>query len=523
EAIFDSWSKLLNSFDPSISVQLSFINQQLNEEKLEEQLALPERDDGLDELRSEYTQLLRDKLQKGSNGLVRRKFITYGLSSDSREAAEMKLERVETELQNSLRQMGATATRQNGYQRMELLHDIYNIGTDKRLNFSWELIAKAGLSTKDFIAPNSFDFRAKAGFALDARMGRVSYLQIMASELSDDLLSELLDMDSPQIVTLHIQPVDRAKALKQVKGLISDIQKMTIEEQMKAARQGYDMDILPPDLVDSKDEAEALLESLQSRDERMYLITFLVLHFGENDEELANRCFTANQICSKYNCELRSLDWRQEDGLMSSSPLGVNRIKIQRLLTTSATAIFIPFQTVELFMIGGSYYGVNPISGNVIMIDRKTALNMGGLFLGKSGSGKSFAVKCELFIAFILYDDDILINDPEREYTPLVQALGGQVIRIAADSSQHINPMDINLDAQSDEDRDYDPVRNKSEFILSFCEQVIGGRNGLEPIEKTVIDRCVQRVYASYMKNPTPENVPILGDLYTLLLEQSEP
>lgn len=523
ESIFDSWSKLLNSFDPSLSIQLSFVNQQMDSEQMEKQVALPVGAEALEPLRQEYTQLLRDKMKNGNNGLVRRKFITSGMQSDSREVAEMKLGRVESELLNSLQQIGAGAERCNGYQRMELLHDLYNIGTEKRLNFNWGLIPETGLTTKDFIAPNSFDFRNKSDFALSKRLGRVSYMQIMASELSDDILSELLDMDSPQVITLHIQPIDRADALKQVKGMLSDIQKMTIEEQMKAARQGYDMDILPPDLVDSKDEAEDLLESLQARDERMFLITFLVLHFAEKGDELDNRCGLANQICEKYNCSLLPLDWQQEAGLMASSPIGVNPVKIQRRLTTDSVAIFIPFQTLELFMPGGTYYGINSISGNVIMIDRKAAFNMGGVFLGKSGSGKSFAVKCEMFIVFILYGDDILINDPEREYTPLVQALGGQVIRIAADSKQHINPMDINMNARNDEDKDYDPVRSKSDFILSFCEQVIGGRNGLEPLEISVIDRCVQRIYSEYNKDPRPERMPILGDLYNTLLEQPEP
>ncbi|MEG1875616.1 MAG: conjugal transfer protein TraE, partial [Angelakisella sp.] len=455
ERIFGSWSKLLNSFDPSLTIQLSFVNQRIDLEQLEEQIALPALEDGLDELREEYTQLLRGKLQKGNNGLTKRKFITFGLCSDSREAAERKLERVETELLNSLRQLEVNAQRRNGYQRMELLHDLYNIGTEKKLNFNWSLIAQTGLTTKDFIAPNSFDFRERSSFDLGCRLGRVSYLQISANELPDELLSELLDTDCEQVITLHIQPVDRSKALKQIKGLLSDVQKMTIEEQMKAARQGYDMDILPPDLVDSKEEATDLLENLQNRDERMFLVTFLLLHFAENEEELTNRCFVANQICQKHNCELLPLDWQQEAGLMASSPIGVNPVQLNRMLTTSNTAIFIPFQTQELFMPGGICYGCNAISGNIIIIDRKQAQNCGGVFLGKSGSGKSFAVKCELFMAFFLHSDDILINDPEREYTALVQALGGQVIRIAADSSQHINPMDINQNAQNEEDKDY--------------------------------------------------------------------
>lgn len=523
EGIFDAWSRLLNSFDSSVSVQLSFINQRLDPEQYEDNLSFPERDDGLDMYRDEYTNILQERLRQGNNGLVKRKFITFGLQSDSMDAASLKLERMEGELLTALGQLHSQADKQNGYQRLELLHDIYNIGTDRKLNFNWSLIAKTGFTTKDFISPNYFDFSAKNYFELPGQFGRASFLQINASELSDDMLSELLDMDSPLIVTLHLQSVDRTVALKQVKGLLSDIQKMTIEEQMKAARQGYDMDILPPDLVDFKDEAQELLNSLKDRDERMFCVTVLLVNFADTLEELDNRWFTAKQICQKHNCELLSLDWQQEAGLIASSPIGVPAVEIQRILTTSSTAIFIPFQTQELFMQGGQYYGVNTISKNLIMVDRKAAQNMNGLILGKSGSGKSFATKREIVNAFFASDDDILINDPEREYPALVKELDGQVIKVSATSPHHLNPLDINLDISNDEDTDYDPIRSKSDFVLSFCEHAAGGRDGLTPREKTVIDRCVQAVYVGYLQNPIPENMPILEDLYNELRQQSEP
>ena len=416
EAIFNGWCKLLNSFDPSLTVQFSFINQRLDHELFEENITFLPQADGLDLYRNEYTNILHEKLENGNNGLVKRKFVTFGMESESREAAKLKLDRVENELLTAFQQtLHASAERCNGYQRLELLHDIYNIGTDRKLNFNWNMIADTGLNTKDFIAPQCFEFKEKGHFGLEKQVGRVSYLQISASELSDDMLSELLDMDSPQIITLHLQPVDRSKSLKQVKDILSNIQEMKITEQMKANRSGYDMDILPPDLVDFENEAQGMLDNLQARDERMFMVTFLVMQFADTPEELENRWFVASQICQKYSCELNPLYYQQEAGLMASSPIGVNPVRIQRGLTTASAAIFIPFQTQELYMKHGHYYGVNAVSGNMILIDRKAADNLGGLFLGKAGSGKSFATKREILNAFLATTDDILINDPERE------------------------------------------------------------------------------------------------------------
>lgn len=292
------------------------------------------------------------------------------------------------------------------------------------------------------------------------------------------------------------------KAIKLVKSKVTDINRMKIEEQKKAVRAGYDMDIIPSDLNTYGGEAKRLLEDLQSRNERMFLVTALFLNTAPTKQELENVVFQTAGIAQKYNCALKRLDYQQEPGLMSCLPLAMNFVPIKRALTTTSTAIFVPFTTQELFMSGESiYYGLNALSNNLIMADRKKLKNPNGLILGTPGSGKSFASKREIANAFIVTKDDIIVCDPEGEYYPLVRAFHGQVIRISPTSHDYINPMDINLDYADDDD----PLSLKSDFILSLCELVVGGKNGLEPVEKTVIDRCVRLVYQDFLSDPVPE------------------
>ena len=382
------------------------------------------------------------------------------------------------------------------------------------------MVTRTGLSTKDFIAPTSFDFRNSRYFRMGQTIGAVSYLQILAPELSDKMLTDFLDMDNSIVVNLHVQSIDQAKAIRQIKGKITDLDKMKIEEQKKAVRSGYDMDVLPSDLVTYGSEAKKLLEDLQSRNERMFLVTVLVMNTAKTKKELDNIIFQAAGIAQKYNCSLKRLDFQQEQGLMSSLPIGINQIDIQRGLTTSSTAIFVPFTTEELFQSGEAlYYGINAISNNMIMADRKQLKNPNGLILGTPGSGKSFSAKREMTNAFLITNDDIIICDPEGEYTPLVELLHGQVIHISPNSRQYVNPLDINLNYSEDES----PISLKADFVLSLCELIVGSKTGLEPVEKTIIDRCVRLVYRNYLESPSPVNMPIMQDLYDCILAQEEP
>ena len=656
-AIFEGWCDFLNYFDSSIQFQLSFLNLAASEETFARAINIPLQGDDFDSIRVEYMTMLQNQLAKGNNGLIKTKYLTFGVDADSLKAAKPRLERIETDLLNNFKRVGVAAETLDGKARLAQLHGIFHMDEQVPFRFEWEWLAPSGLSTKDFIAPSGFEFRTGKQFRMGKKYGAVSFLQILAPELNDRMLADFLDMESSLIVSLHIQSVDQIKAIKTVKRKITDLDKSKIEEQKKAVRAGYDMDIIPSDLATYGAEAKKLLQDLQSRNERMFLVTFLVLNTADNPRQLDNNVFQASSIAQKYNCQLTRLDFQQEEGLMSALPLGLNQIEIQRGLTTSSTAIFVPFTTQELFQSGKEalYYGINALSNNLIMVDRKLLKNPNGLILGTPGcfdgktrilladgstpsfaelveagitetmvkaydydtgeivdaraidiriekyvdelkvieledgtrlcctdthlimdadgqfieankiidgqrlsgghvavrvafqrlpekvpvydltvpkygnfllanglivhnSGKSFSAKREIANCFLLTNDDIIICDPEAEYAPLVERLHGQVIKISPTSTNYINPMDLNLDYSDDES----PLSLKSDFILSLCELIVGGKEGLQPVQKTIIDRCVRLVYQTYLNDPRPENMPILEDLYNLLRAQEE-
>ena len=656
-AIFEGWCDFLNYFDSSIQFQLSFLNLAASEETFARAINIPLQGDDFDSIRVEYMTMLQNQLAKGNNGLIKTKYLTFGVDADSLKAAKPRLERIETDILNNFKRVGVAAESLNGKARLAQLHGIFHMDEQVPFRFEWDWLAPSGLSTKDFIAPSGFEFRTGKQFRMGKKYGAVSFLQILAPELNDRMLADFLDMESSLIVSLHIQSVDQIKAIKTVKRKITDLDKSKIEEQKKAVRAGYDMDIIPSDLATYGAEAKKLLQDLQSRNERMFLVTFLVLNTADNPRQLGNNVFQASSIAQKYNCQLTRLDFQQEEGLMSALPLGLNQIEIQRGLTTSSTAIFVPFTTQELFQNGKEalYYGINALSNNLIMVDRKLLKNPNGLILGTPGcfdgetrilladgstptfaelveagiteamvkaydydtgeivdaraidiriekyvdelkvieledgtrlcctdthlimdadgqfieankitdgqrlsgghvavrvafqrlpekvpvydltvpkygnfllanglivhnSGKSFSAKREIANCFLLTNDDIIICDPEAEYAPLVERLHGQVIKISPTSSNYINPMDLNLDYSDDES----PLSLKSDFILSLCELIVGGKEGLQPVQKTIIDRCVRLVYQTYLNDPRPENMPILEDLYNLLRAQEE-
>ena len=518
-AIFDGWSACLNYFDSSLPFQLSFLNHR-SRPGSRYSVNIPMQDDDYNSVRCEYVEMLENQIAKSNNGIVRTKLLTFGVNVDDLPTARARLERVEADICGNFKKLGVKCRSLSGLERLELLHGQLHPGSGSPFRFSWDMIPKTGLSTKDFIAPDSFDFRFSRLFRVGTTWGAASYLQIVASELSDKLLAELLEMDAEMTITLHIQTVDQAAAVKSIKAKVSDIDKMKVEEQKKAARSGYDMDILPPDLVTYSNDAKTLLEDLQSRNERMFLLTFLVVNMAPTRRELDNDLFTVSGIVQKYNCTLKRLDFQQEDGLMSSLPLGLNRIRIERSLTTSALAVFVPFVTQELFMGGDAmYYGLNALSGNMILLDRKQSRCPNGLVFGPPGSGKSMSCKREITYVMLTTKDNVIICDPEDEYSPLVNRLGGQVIRLSPNSRDYVNPLDINLNYSEEEN----PLALKSDFVLSFCELIMGSKTGLEAIEKTVIDRAVQKIYQPYFADPRPENMPVLGDLLNALMAQGIP
>ena len=477
-AIFEEWCSFLNFFDSSIHFELSFMNMATDAEVFEKNIRIPYRNDNFNNVRREYSQMLKMQLAQGNNGLTKTKYITFGIEAESMREAKPRLEHVQTNLMNNFKRLGVSARVLNGKERLQLMHAMFHMDDNDRFYFDWSWLVGSGLSVKDFIAPTSFSFPGGKIFTMGSLYGAMSYLQITASDLSDQLLKDFLDMESSEIVTMHIQSVDQTAAIKQIKHTITELDRSKIEEQKKAVRSGYDMDIIPSDLATYGKDAKALLKELQSQNERMFLITFLIMNTGKTQQELENNVFQASSIAQKHNCNLRRLDFQQEQGLMSSLPL----------------------------------------ANNLIMVDRKKLKNPNGLILGTPGSGKSFSAKREITNAFLVTDDDIIICDPEAEYTALVNCLEGQVIKISPTSTHYINPMDIN-ESYSEDDN---PLALKADFILSLCELIVGGKDGLQPIEKTVIDRCVHQIYQHYFEDPKPENMPLLEDLYNALLQQEE-
>ena len=517
--IFENYCDFLNYFDKSISVQLSFLNQTMDISDFEKSIAIKPQNDDFDGIRAEYTEMLKNQLARGNNGIVRKKYITFGIEADNIQNAKQNLERIETDIINNFKILGVRAFSLNGMERLELLHSCFN-GGENKLNFSWNLIYKTGLTTKDFIAPTSFNFSDGRCFRMGGTIGAVSFLHILAPELTDEMLKNFLEIQTALSVNIHIKSIDQSEAIKMIKRKITDLDKMKIEEQKKAVRAGYDMDIIPSDINTFGIDAKKLLEDLQGRNERMFLVTVLIMNTAKTKKALNSAIFEVQSIAQQRNCPLRRLDYQQEDGLMASVPIGINNIGIQRALTTSSTAIFVPFTTQELFSDSPEalYCGLNALSNNMIMVDRKMLKNPNGLILGTPGSGKSFSAKREITNAFLVTNDDIYVCDPEAEYNPLIHALKGQVVKLSPTSKDYLNPLDININYSDEEN----PLALKSDFVLSFCELIIGGRDGLEPIEKTVIDRSVTRIYQKYFENPTPANMPILEDLYEEIKKQPE-
>lgn len=518
-AIFEHLCDLYNYVDASIHVQFSFLNRRVDPVQYAKSFEIAPQGDDFDDIRAEYTGILQKQLANGNNGIVKTKYLTFTIEADSPKSARARLNRIGLDLLGYFKTMGAVAHVMNGKERLAVLHGVFH-PDGELFNFDWKWMTPSGLSTKDFIAPSSLCFGNAKTFGMGGKYGAVSFLQILAPELSDEMLADFLNTDSSILVNLHVQAIDQTEAIKTIKRKITDLDAMKIQEQKKAVRSGYDMDILPSDLATYGEDAKKLLTKLQTRNERLFMLTFLVLNVADTKQKLSNDVFQAAGVAQKYNCSLVRLDYQQEQGLVSSLPLGVNQIKIQRGLTTSSVAVFVPFVTQELFQGGAAmYYGVNVKSHNMIMLDRKQARCPNGLKLGTPGSGKSMSCKSEIVSVFLTTPDDIFISDPEAEYYPLVKRLHGQVIRLSPTSRDYVNPLDINLNYSEDDN----PLALKSDFVLSFCELVMGGKNGLEPIEKTVIDRAVRVIYRPYLADPRPENMPILSDLHKALLDQHVP
>lgn len=520
--IFDKYCDIINLFDNTIRFQLTFENQNRSKDKLMKTVQIPQQNDEFNDIRKEYSSMLTGKLLKGSNGQSSRKFLTFGIEAASYKSARAKLFGIKNDVIKGFKTFGVDAKALDGKERLETLYYSLNPYSNQSFVFDWDAMLHAGMDTKDFICPKSFKFN-KQDFETGNAYGAVWGLNILAGELSDEILRNFLEMQNLFCVNLHIEPLDQIDALKFVKKKLTNVEQMKIDEQKKASQSGYDPDILPPQIKMYIDDIEKLLADLNSKNERLFHISISIRAYAKSKKDLKLQAEMLKRICQKNNCTMFPYDYRQEQTFVSTLPLCYNDIPVSREMHTSGIAIFVPFTTKELFQDGqATYYGVNTLSGNMIRANRSRLKNPNGLILGTPGSGKSFSVKREILDCFLTTTDDIIVCDPEGEYFPLVQALHGQLIRIASNSEQHINPMDISIDDYLFENP-MEIIADKSDFLISLCEIIVGGRYGLSSEERSVIDKCVQRIYKNFIENePTAEKMPLLSDLQNELKKEGE-
>ncbi|MCD7740680.1 MAG: DUF87 domain-containing protein [Ruminococcus sp.] len=519
--IFEKYCSLLNTFDNTTRFQLTFENQNRSRDKIIEAVQIPEQDDDFNDIRKEYSEMLTTKLLSGNTGQSTRKFLTFGVEAKDYKEARSKLESIKSDVIRFFKGFGVESQVLNGKSRLETLYYSLNPFSDKPFVFDWDYMLKTGMDTKDFISPPSMKFN-KQNFEIGDAYGQVWGLNILAEELSDEILKDFLELEELFCVNIHVQPIEQAQALKFIRRKLTDVNEMKINEQKKAFQNGYDSDILPPQIQQYVDTITDLIEKLNGKDEKLFHISISVRNYAKSKKQLKRQSEVLKRIVGKNNCTIYPYDYRQEQTLMSTLPLGYKNIPTERDMHTSGIGIFVPFTTKELFSMeqGATYYGVNTLSGGMIRANRSELTNPNGLILGTPGSGKSFSVKREILDSFLTTTDDIIICDPEGEYFPLVNALHGQVVKISSSSGNYINPMDIPINADFEEEN---PIAMKSDFLASVCEIIVGGRDGLLAEEHSIIDICVNEIYNDFLcNNPTQETMPTMTDLYNALKSKGD-
>ena len=367
--LFELYCKLVNYFGPSVGFELSVVCYPADLEEYRKILAIPAQGDQFDVIRKEYSDMLVRQVSKSR--YERRICVTFTIEAENIKQARSRLSQIESDVINHFRALSVDTVPMNGYERLAVFHKCLHLEEPRKFRFNWDSLNKTGLSSKDYIAPSSFYFKDGRYFRTGATFGAVSFLQIRATKIYDNLLDDLLNLEGSQIVSIHAKALDQNAALKMVKRKLSDLDKAKIDEQKRAVRSGFDMDILPPDLVTFGKEAQKLLEDLQNHDEKMFLVTILITHAAPTRQKLENLIYSANGIANTHNCDLICLDYQQEQGFMSALPIGINQVEIQRGLTTSGTAIFLPFRACEVFQPSGVYYGLNATTNRMILADRK--------------------------------------------------------------------------------------------------------------------------------------------------------
>lgn len=508
------YKQFINYFDSGISIQMLLMNRRAEAELLEQNIKLSPTGDGHDELREELSKMLETAAVQENKGIVRTRYFLLGIKEKGKKEASRRLRSIAEDVKENLLKLGIKSRILNGTQRLKILYEYFNQDTQMPFRFSYANAAACGHSVKDYIAPAVFDFRYASRFKSGNMHGSMFYVAMLTENLEDDFLTKLTAVDENLTVSIHYNCMDPVKAAKFIRQMLSDVQKMKVDNQKEAVNKGYDMDIMPADIPAYEKDLLKQAEELNGSNQKVIWTTFLIGCFGKTRQEMEHVIQKVRGIVEQANCELRPLTNQQEDAFMSASPIGNNKIDILRNLVTDVIAALVPFRTQELHTGGEAiYYGINPQSGNLIMADRKKLKTPNGVILGKPGSGKSFNGKRELLCVFLMMDDYIIIFDPEKEYGTLVEALGGEVVRLAADSDHFLNPMDIQISHMGDKEA----LDLKSDFILTLCDMVAGKQKPLGNDDRGVIDQCINKIYKKYFDNPIPENMPILGDLYDAL------
>ena len=515
-AMFLDYSELLNALDSGASAKVTIRNRQVNRAEFESSILLPMKGDSLDRFREEYNQMLLSKVTGSSNSIVRERTITLTVAKKNIAEARSYFDRVGTDLLTHLARLSSVGRELDLGERLELFREFFR-GEPAAFPFELKQQSKLGHHFKDWLCPNAMEF-AKDHFRLDSRWGRVLYLQGYASYIKDTLISELCDMDRSLMLSMDILPVPTDEAVREIQNKLLGVMTNAANFQRRQNAANNFSAVLPYDMEQQKKETTEMLEDLTNRDQRMMFGLVTLVHLADTKEHLDSDTETLISVARKHLCQLSTLTFQQKDGLDTVLPYGLRRIRAMRTLTTESTAVLIPFRAQEILQSGGIYYGQNAVSKNMIVADRRRLLNGNSFRLGVSGSGKSFSAKEEIVSIALSTDDDILILDPESEFGFLTEALGGEVIRVSASSDTHINALDMDK-AYGDE---RNPLIEKSEFILSLFEQLVGA-GGVSAKEKSILDRCTYDVYREYMANNYQGEVPTLKDLYHSLLKQPEP
>ncbi|MEG2250325.1 MAG: ATP-binding protein [Bacilli bacterium] len=517
EGMFLEYSELLNSFDTGATTKITIINRRLNKIDFEKTILLKKVNDELDVYREEYNKMLLDKAT-GANGITQEKYITISINKKDIEEARNYFSRVGADLISHFSALGSKCIELEAVDRLRLSHDFYRAGEENYFDFDMIQNMKKGHSFKDFICPNTFEFE-KDYFKMGDRFGRVLYLKEYASYIKDDMVAELTDINRNLMLSIDVIPIPMDEAVREVENRRLGIETNITNWQRRQNSNNNYSAVIPYDMEQQRKESKEFLDDLTTRDQRMFISVLTLVHTADTKEELDNDTESLLTTARKHLCQSAILKYQQQDGLNTVMPYGVRKINSLRTLTTESLAVFMPFRVQEINHENGIYYGQNVISKNMIIADRRQLLNGNSFILGVSGSGKSFTGKNEI-VSIILRDPnaDVIIIDPEREYTPLVNAMKGEVIHISATSDNHINAMDMN----SEYGDGANPIILKSEFILSLCEQLIGGSN-LGPKQKSIIDRCTAQVYRHFQQGNYLGTPPTLQDFREELIKQTEP